>query len=117
MIKLLKSNTVQIATGTIVASDSYTSDAYDVTSLDGFFSLQWTVTGDGTLTIEVLVSNDGEVFNDIDADITTGQLKTSGISGTNMAAIDPTTCNFIKLKFTETSTTDSISVTARLKGM
>ena len=116
MISLRNSNTILISSGTIVASGTYTSDAYDVTGLDGLFSLQWTVTGDGTMKAEVLVSNNGAVFNDIDTDITTAQTKSTGISGTNMVAFEPTLCNQIKIKFTETGGANSITVVARLNG-
>lgn len=115
MIKLRNTNTVTISTGTISASGSYTTDAYDCSELQGYFSLQWTVTGDGTMKAEVLTSNDGVNFNDIESDITTSQTKTSGISGTNMDSFEVAPCNQIKIKFTETGGADTIAVAARLR--
>lgn len=115
MIKLRNTNTVTISTGTISASGSYTTDAYNCSELQGYFSLQWTVTGDGTMKAEVLVSNDGNTFVEIDPDIITGQTKTSGMSGTNMADFDVTPCNQLKIKFTETGGANSIAVSARLR--
>lgn len=115
MIKLRTTGTVSISTDTIAASETYTTEAYDATQLTGYFSLQWTVTGDGTMKAEVLVSNDGVTFNDIDSDIITGQTKTSGISGTNMKSFTVTPCNQFKIKFTETGGANSIAVTAKLR--
>lgn len=115
MIKLKHTSTVSISTGTISASGSYTTEAYDCQELQGFFSLQWTVTGDGTMKAEVLVSNDGSTFLEIDSDITSAQTKSTGTSGVNMVDFEVTPCNQFKIKFTETGTSNSITVVARLK--
>jgi hypothetical protein len=117
MIKLRSTGTVSISTGTIAASGSYTTEAFDCTNLEGFFSLQWTVTGDGTMKAEVLVSNDGSTFLELDADIITAQTKLTGTSGCNMTAFEVTPCNQIKLKFTEIGGANSITVVARLKAI
>ena len=117
MIKLRNTGTVTISTGTISAGGSYTTDAYDASSLEGFFSLQWTVTGDGTMKAEVLVSNDGATFHELDADITTAQTKSTGTSGVNMTDFEVTPCNQFKLKFTETGTANSVTVVARLRAL
>jgi hypothetical protein len=114
MIKLRNTGTVSISTGTISASGSYTTDAYDASSLEGFFSLQWLVTGDGTMKAEVLVSNDGSTFLELDADITSAQTKSTGTSGANMSDFEVTPCNQFKIKFSETGTANSIAVVARL---
>lgn len=115
MIKLRTTGTVTISSGTIAATESYTTEAYDATQLSGFFSLQWTVTGDGTMKAEVLVSNDGATFLKIDDDIVTGQTKTSGTGGVNMSDFEVTPCNQIKIKFTETGGANTIAVAARLR--
>jgi hypothetical protein len=117
MIKLRNTGTFTISSGTIVASGTYTTEALDASQLIGAFSLQWTVTGDGTMKAEVLVSNDGVNFHDLDTDITTGQTKSTGLSGTNMAAFDAVVCNQLKLKFTETGGSDTIAVVARLRAI
>lgn len=117
MIKLRNTSTVSISTGTISAGGSYTTDAFDATELKGYFSLEWTVTGDGTMKAEVLVSNGGSVFHDLDTDITSAQTKVSGTSGCNMAGFTVTPCNQIKIKFSETGSAQAIVVTARLKAM
>jgi len=110
MLKLRNTGTVSISTGTIAASGSYTTEAMDCAGLEGFFSLQWLVVGDGTMKAEVLVSNDGDTFFDIDDDIASGKT-----AGSGMAAFDVTVCNFMRLKFTETGTSESIAVTGRLR--
>lgn len=104
-----------ISTGVIAASGSFTSEAFIARGIEGDATLQWTVTGDGTLKIEVLTSNDGVVFNDIADDIATAQTKTSGVGGTNMAAFGIPLCDQCKFKFTETGGADTIEVIARLQ--
>lgn len=104
-----------ISSGPILATESYISDAISVSSLQGIFSLLWTVTGDGTMKAEVLVSNDGVHFFDLDPDICDGQTKLSGDGGTNMDSFDVTPCEFIKIKFTEVGGADDIEVEALLK--
>lgn len=108
-------DTPSITTGEIAASGSFTSDAFIARGLEGDATLQWTVTGDGTLKVEALTSNDGTVFNDIADDICTGQTKTSGIGGTNMANFGIAPCDQVKFKFTETGRVNHIHVTARLR--
>lgn len=117
MIKLDQRGPVVIETGTVAASGSYTSEAFSTIGLQGFFSLQWKVTGDGTMKAEVLVSNDGTTFIEVDSDITTAQTKSTGISGANMSDFEVTPCEQFKIKFTETGATDSISVVARLRAI
>lgn len=111
MIKLRHTSTVSITTGTIAASGSYTTDPYDCAELEGYFSLQWTIVGSGTMKVEVLISNDGGTFTEIDPDITTGQTV-----GTSITDFIVTPCNQFKLKFTETAgAANTIAVTARLR--
>ena len=117
MIKLRNTGTVSISSGTIAPSGVYETEAYDASQLQGYFSLEWTVTGDGTMKAEVLVSNTGAVFHDLDTDITTAQTKTSGTAGCNMKSFTVTPCNQFKIRFTETGGAASIAVTARLKAL
>ncbi len=113
MVKLRNTGTVTITTGTITASGTFTSEAFDASSLQGYFSLQWTIVGTGTMKAEVLVSNDGVNFHNIDTDITTGQT-----AGTNMSSFTVTPCNQLQILFTETAgAAATISVVARLRAM
>ena len=110
-----KNDTPTIETGVIAASGSYTSRAFLARDIEGDATMQWTVTGDGTVKIEVLTSLDGAIFNDIADDIATAQTKTSGVGGTNQAAFGIPLCDQVKFKFTETGGADEISVVARLR--
>ena len=94
-------DTIIIDTGEISAAGPYTTDAYIARGLEGDASIQFTVTGEGALKIEMLTSNDCAVFNDILDDIATGQTKLSGIGGTNMVAFGIPPCDQVKFKFTE----------------
>jgi hypothetical protein len=89
----------------------------DCAGLEGFFSLQWTVTGTGTMKAEVLVSNDGSTFLELDADITSTQTASTGTGGVNMTDFEVTPCNFMKIKFTETGGATAAVVVARLKAL
>ena len=117
MVKIGPRGSALISTGEIAAAGSYTSEAYSARELGGYFSLHWLVTGDGTMKAEVLVSNDGSTFLEIDPDITTGQTKTSGTSGANMSSFEVTPCEQFKIKFTETGASKSITVVARVRAI
>lgn len=116
MIKLSDTNSIVISSGVIAANGDYTSEVFDCRGLKGDFSLQWLVTGDGTVKFEALISNDGENFLDIDADIAAAQTKTTGPAsdGHNMAGFTITVCNFFKIKITEANV-DTATVVARLR--
>jgi len=114
MIKIGK-GTYDISTGVIAASGSYTTEAISARGLAGYFSLQWLTTGDGTMKAEVLVSNDGVTFFDLDDDICSAQIKTSGTSGASMAKFELTICDQFKIKFTETGASNSVTIVAKLK--
>lgn len=98
----------------IAASESYTSDAYDVTGFDSF-SLQVKVTGDGTCKFEVLTSNNGVDYLDVSTDILASQTKSTGVSGANMAGFTPVPSGSIKIKVTETGGANSVTVSFWLR--
>lgn len=110
-----KNDTPTIETGVIAASGSYTSRAFLARDIEGDATMQWTVTGDGEVKIEVLTSLNGEHFSDIADDIATVQTKTSGVGGTNMVAFGIPLCEQVKFKFTETGGADEVSVAARVR--
>ena len=101
---------------TISASGTFTSKPVGIPRLDEFFSLQWTITGDGTAKFEVLCSADGALYIEDTTDIITGQTKTTGPAGDgiNMGLFEPYPCEAMKIKCTETGTSNSITVTAVL---
>jgi hypothetical protein len=104
------SKTLEITSGEIGAVGSHTTDAVDVSNLTGKGSLQWEITGSGTAKFEVLVSNDGTTFFDIDTDIAAEKT-----AGTGMAAFDFTICQSLKIQITETGSSDPVTVSADLK--
>lgn len=107
------------ATGTIAASGTYTTEAVDLAkcSNENRLSLQYNVTGNGTLKIEVLASNDGVNFVDTGVDVDTDAVVGGG-PGTD-GKYPPTTITiplvrWIKLLFTEVGTANSVACTAAL---
>jgi len=80
--------------------------------------LQLLLTGDGTATVEFLLSNDGVNFLEPSGslDIVSGFTKTSGpgTDGKDIYAFGPVLARFMQIKVTETSTSDAIAVTAHL---
>ena len=115
--------TITISTGSISASASSTSSAIDLAELvgdnsrairpDGFFSLQYTITGDGTAKIEYLLSNDETTWVEPDAatDIATGLVKTSGAGGDGKGFVSWTqdVSKSMKIKVTETGTSSAVT--------
>jgi len=97
----------------ILASASDTSDAIELWRYrpDGYFSLQWTITGTGTAKIEYNVSHDGTNYQEpVGAtDIATGQT-----AGTNSASFTPIIAPYIKIKVTETGGANAVTVTCIL---
>ena len=103
---------------TVAAGSTATSDAIALGGRGGYFAIQEEITGDGTLKLEYLVSLDGENFlepSEAD-DIATGQTKTSGpgSDGKDIISFEPALSPWIKIKATETGTSDSVTLTAYL---
>ena len=102
----------------IAASGNYTSGGLDLRDVDGYFSLQLSVTGDGTLKAEFLMSNDGTTFSEPESasDICSGIVKTSGpgSDGELITQFTPDIGRYMKIKITETGTSNSVTVTAVL---
>ena len=104
----------------IAAGESAYSEVLDVFQLAGNASLQIEVTGDGTAKIEWVGTNDEDALvaafikpNNAN-DIVTAFTKTSG-PGSDGKHIYPFNVSLVKrmaIKVTETSTTDSVTVTA-----
>ena len=101
--------------GSVAASGTWTSEAIDLAKLSNEhrLSLQANVSGDGTLTIEVLCSNDGLNFVDSGTDVLTDQAAANVVPTILTTAMCPY-CRWIKIKVTETSTTDSVTAVMSL---
>ena len=99
---------------TVAASASATSASIPLSNVQGYFGFQHTVTGDGTVKFELLVSLNGDDFlepselSDIAADI----VKTSGpgSDGKDIYQVTATTAKFIKIKATETGTSNNVTL-------
>jgi len=103
----------------IADSGIYTSDAIDLTAnygIVGTISLQLIATGDGVVKVEYLISADDTnyITPSSASEIVTVFTKTSGTAqdGKDFFSITPPLCKSIKLKFTETGTSDSITINA-----
>ena len=99
----------------IAASGSSTSDVIDLGTKypEGFFSLQITLTGDGTAKVEYLLSNDGTNFlepseaDDILSSFT--KISGPGSDGKDMFSFTPMLARFMKIKCTETAGANAIT--------
>ena len=102
----------------VSAGSSETSDAVKLQSKEGYFSIQEEITGDGTVKLEYLVSIDGENFLEPSeaSDIATGQTKTSGpgSDGKDIISFEPVLSPWIKIKATETVSSNSVTATVYL---
>lgn len=104
----------------VVAGGSLISEEINLMDLAqyGFFSLQLTVTGDGTAKVEYLCSNnDSDFIKPIGADdIVTGFTKTSGPNsdGKGFYSFYPEPCGWMKIKVTETGGANAIAVTLNI---
>ena len=99
----------------IDASGSYTTSVIDLAQTRGYFSIQYEITGDGTLILSYTMSNDGTnyLLPSGSSTIATGLTKTSGPGGDgkDILPFTPPVAKFIKFVATETSTTDSATIT------
>jgi hypothetical protein len=103
---------------TVAASGTYTSSAIRLgwgqdqkVQPRGFFSVQVNLSGSGTAKIEFLCSNDGITFAEPDGavDIVSGMT-----AGTKFLSFTPPVCQYLKIKATETGTSNSVTITARI---
>lgn len=110
-----------IFSGELIAAsgNAISTPAIDLSKVDGFFSLQIALTGDGTAKFEYMSSNDGTNFitqTGAADQIVTGFVKTSGpgSDGKDMISFDPELCKFLKIKCTETGTANSVTITVTI---
>lgn len=75
-----------------------TSDAMKVINTDGYFSLQWKITGAGTVTFYVFTSNDNATFLNVNPTIASAQTVSTGVSGANMAEVIMVPAKFCKIQ-------------------
>jgi len=102
----------------VAKSESVLSDEISASNVSGYFSLQWEISGDGTVKFEVLPSNNGTDFLDVVEDIAVSQTKSTGpdSNGKNFASFYVPACLSFKVKVTETGGSNGVTVSAWLKG-
>jgi hypothetical protein len=101
---------------TITKNTSVTSGAIPLGEIaqNGIFSLEYLITGDGTIKIEYLLcsTKDGTYVEPTSAvDIASGLTKNSGTSGHDIISFEPEMAPWMKLKVTETGTSSDAVVT------
>ncbi len=109
----VKSVVILDGTTTIAASGSDTSSAIVVGNKQGYFALQLSTAGDGTLKVEYHASADGTNFQEPSGadDIITGVVTGDG---TVYIGFSPVFCEQMKIKVTETGGADSVTPTVTL---
>lgn len=112
-------NTYRIFTSTAVsAGGSATSGAVDISNARGYFSIQYAVTGDGTLKLTYQLSNDAITWITPSSatEIATGLTKTSGpgSNGKDIVTFSPEMAKYIQIVATETGGANSATITAMM---
>jgi len=103
---------------TIAAGGSYTSPAIPMVDPDGYFSIQAEISGSGTAKLEYLVSLDDvnwlepEGASDIADSLTAAS--GPGTDGKIIKSFTPVLATSMKIKATETGTSDSVTITLRM---
>lgn len=103
----------------ISASANTTTEKIDLNGLasNGIFSVQYTITGDGTAKIEYLLSNEDAATNMIEpstaTDIGSSLTKTTGpgSNGKDLIPFEPECARWLQLKVTETGGANGVVVT------
>jgi len=106
----------------IAASGNASSQKIDLRALacEGFFSLQYAITGDGTCKFEYLLSNEDAATTMIEpstaSDIGSSLTKTTGPSsnGTDILSFAPALARWLQIKCTETGGANGVVITAWL---
>jgi hypothetical protein len=97
----------------------YSIDSENISGIgiDGFFTLQWEITGDGTVTLTPYCSVNGADFIAYSRTIATGQTKTTGpgANGKNMTSFRIDLCSLFFIRATETAKSNPVYITAWLK--
>ena len=86
--------------------------------LNGYFTLYVEITGDGTVTLEYVTSDDGTNYVEPTGakDVATGYVKTSGpgSDGKDFLPVYPMRAPYIGIRATETGAANSVTIKAKL---
>lgn len=117
---MLSSNDIQTTTifsaKATLASGTSLSSALDITKCNGTFSVQATITGDGTVKFDALYSNDGTDYlvPESATALISSLTKTSGAGsdGKVFFTFSGKVAKYMKLRITETGTANPVTITA-----
>lgn len=98
--------TAIFTTESVTASATVTSGFIDLYNCRGFFSVQYLITGDGTLTLTYSLSNDGSTYITPTGAVAIGTALTKttgpGGDGKDILSFTPMVARFMKIIATET---------------
>jgi len=97
----------------LTASGTSELQTYDLNAIkpEGYFSLQYTITGDGTVKFEYYLSNDGSTFVEPS---TASDIGSGLTSGSGLLQFEPEPARFMKIRATETGGASAATVTTVL---
>jgi len=108
----------------VAKSETETSDITDISGANGFFSLQATIAGDGTVKLGYIASNDGNDFLAPEGsysgsnfvEIMSGLTKTSGpgSNGKVLIQFSPHFARYYKIVAIETGGAAAVTITVNL---
>lgn len=92
---------------TVVVGTPWVSQPIEIgeKTLEGYFSLQFHLTGDGSAKVEYMLSNNGVDFLTPTgaSDIVAVHTVSSGVSGKDLYSFAPMSCKMLKIKVTVTT--------------
>ena len=108
---------IQNTAATIPASGVLYSQPLNLSSFDGYFSVQTVVTGDGTLSISYELSNSKTAPYTWSVPVGASAIATGLTAATYMHKFEPHCIGyFLRLVYTETGTSDSVTINSNLAG-
>ncbi len=108
----LKNRGVILLDVALGAGANATLSAVDLYGCDGFFSLQYEITGSGTLTLEVEVSSNGVDWSSPDPNVLTAQS-----AGKGFTDVEITPAPLMRFKATEAGGAQAVTAKLWLHGI
>ncbi len=103
---------------TVAASGTMYSVPVDITNVIGLFSIQVVVTGSGTLTVAYELSNSEEAPFTWSTPVSASSIATGLTAGTYMYKVEPQCLGkWLRLSFTETGTSNTVTVVSKLASL
>ena len=101
---------------TVAASGTMYSIPIDLAKHIGYFSVQITVSGSGTLSLAYELSNHVTDPLTFSTPVGASAIATGLTAGTYLYEFTPVIGKWLRLVFTETGTSDSVTIVSRLAG-